>query len=215
MANPGIYTVNTQTDPIWVRAFCPVALVDEMSGGRATGNKVCPSPGRDPHDTPAAGAVSFKVQQVPKGQQLEVIDDRVFQATIGSTTYNFVPVSSISLDYGTRPLRGWAPVEFLAFSRAKVAGEPPPSVSVGNPDAVPTDTTPREPPAKEEPADEMPENSPRKMLWLGLGIVGVVGLGALLYFGYWRPRQKAALTAPEPQFAGLRLHRKRRRRSRR
>ena len=200
MANPGIYTVNTQTDPLWVRAFCPVALVDEMSGGRATGNKVCPSPGRDPHDTPAAGAVSFKVQQVPKGQQLEVIDD-------------FVPVSSISLDYGTRPLRGWAPVEFLVFSRAKVAGEPPPSVSVGNPDAVPTDTTPREPPAKEEPVDEKPAS--RKMLWLGLGIVGVVGLGALLYFGYWRPRQKAALTAPEPQFAGLRLHRKRRRRSRR
>jgi hypothetical protein len=160
------------------------------------------------------GAVSFKIQQVPKGQQLEVIDNREHRTVIGDREYVMVPVSSISLDYGTRPLRGWAPVEFLAFAREKTAGEPPPSVSVGNPDAVPTDTTSRPPPAAEQPADEKPENAPRKMLWLGLGIAGVVGLGALLYFGYWKPRQAVA-QLPEPQFAGLRLSSKRRVRRRR
>lgn len=211
MAKPGIYTVNTATDPLWVRAFCADNLVDEVVGGKATGNKICPTVGRDPHATPAMGAVSFKIQQVPKGQQLEVIDTREHRTVIGDREYVMVPVSSISLDYGTRPLRGWAPVEFLAFAREKTAGEPPPSVSVGNPDAVPTDTTPRPPPAAEQPADEKPS---RRMLWLGLGIAGVVGLGALLYFGYWKPRQAAA-QLPEPQFAGLRLSSKRRVRRRR
>ncbi len=221
MPQAGIYRVNTSTDPLWIRQFCPQPLVAEAG----TANKVCPVD-RDPHTAFDNTWSTAKVQQVPPGQEVKVVDDReILYPLDASTSILFVPVAVASANYSGQMVRGWMAKNFLVFVRAAEADAPLPQVDATKPGTSGSggdleDTA--------EQAAALTEAPPaKKNKWVVPAVIGGLALLGVLWYLSSKKSEKRALRLPaqefdfspdfQPAMAGLRRRRttKRRRRARR
>ena len=222
MAAPGIYRVNTQSSPLWIRQFCPVALVSETTAAGTTRNLVCPD-NRDPHTSFDATWSTAKVQAVPPGQKVKVVDDREIAYPVGNVSITFVPVSVQSANYSNQMVRGWMAKEFLVFDSAAAADAPLPQVDV-NAASTPGTGADLEDPADQGTAKTETPPAPKRN-WVVPAVIGALAFGGLLWYLSSKKTEKRALQLPaedmdfepnfQPAMAGLRRTRKRRRRARR
>lgn len=218
MAQAGIYKVNTKTSPLWIRQFCPAALVQETG----TTNMICPV-SRDPHEAFDTTWSTAKVQGVPPGQEVKVVDPREIAYPVNGVVTVFVPVSVQSANYGDLMVRGWMARDFLLFDREAAADAPLPKVDATKPGSgggtkdLADDA--EEVAAKAEPVPET------KNKWLVPAVIGGLALVGVLWYLSSKKTEKRALRMPsedmdfepnfQPAMAGLRRTRKRRRRARR